>query len=141
MINVGEEGRPNPAAIGNNFLNSLAKLSIQVKPDWIKLVVNELGFRQEKVDALVEAHYVNSAAEFLDAYAPDKENGLHQHKFLTKNEKITKPQAEMTEEEKKEYDENNICKVCDKDSKKHVTFTICKICCEQYPLDEMFTLI
>ena len=93
------------------------------------------------MDALVEAHYVNSAAEFLDAYAPDKENGLHQHKFLTKNEKITKPQAEMTEEEKKEYDENNICKVCDKDSKKHVTFTICKICCEQYPLDEMFTLI
>ena len=44
MINVGEEGRPNPAAIGNNFLNSLAKLSIQVKPDWIKLVVDELGF-------------------------------------------------------------------------------------------------
>ena len=138
IIDVGEEGRANPTSL-DQLLQLVVKAPAQ--PDWIKLIVDELGFRQEKVDTLVETHYVQSAAEFLDAFAPDKENGLHQHKFMSKNDKTTKPVAEMTEEEKKEYEANNICKVCDKESKKHVTYSVCKICCEMYPLEEMFTLI
>ena len=98
IIHIGEEGRANPTTLQDRLLQ-LAQVPAQ--PDWQKLIVDVLGFRQEKVDALVETHYVQSAEEFFDAFAPDKENGLHQHKFMSKNEKITKPLAEMTEEEKK----------------------------------------
>ena len=45
--------------------------------EWIVFLVETLGFKREKVDILVEKHYVNSVEEFLNAYAPDKENGLH----------------------------------------------------------------
>lgn len=53
-----------------------AKAEVDTRPDWIKLLVDTLGFKPEKVKILAEKHYVSNEVEFFDAYAPDKENGL-----------------------------------------------------------------
>ena len=145
---ISNRGNNNHGLLGMpddvDLVNIIRKPSLFAPKTWQRFIVDDLGFRQEKVDLLVETHYIRCCSEFFDALAPDKENGLHQHKFFPKNPQIsnnTKPLSEMTELEKKLFEDNDICKVCDQPSKKHVTYTVCKICCEEYKLEEMFTLL
>ena len=79
------------------MLPGIVKKTMQVKPHWITLL-EQLGFKARKAEILQEKLYVATAAEFFDAYAPDKENGLRQHMF------IAKTREDLTEEEKKEED-------------------------------------
>jgi len=63
---------------------------------------------------MIKIHYAASVENFLDALAPDKENGLHQHNFVEK-----KP-AEI--ESLPDSEDRTTCKVCDQEKKKHATF-------------------
>ena len=54
------------------------------RPEWVKFLINKLDFRPEKVTYMQENHGVDSCEAFFDAYAPDKEDGLHNHEFKPK---------------------------------------------------------
>lgn len=45
-------------------------------------MIDILDFRQRKVEFLVQNHGVDSVDTFLNAYAPDREEGLRNHKFI-----------------------------------------------------------
>lgn len=58
-------------------------------------------------------------------------------------EDSAEPPTSLTEEMKDDCEKQQalLCKVCDMESVKHVTFITCTTCCEQYSVDQMFTLI
>ena len=58
---------------------------------------------------MIEKHYVSSVEEFLDAYAPDKENGLHQHKFRQKVSQIENENENDEERQKQLLEDKDKC--------------------------------
>ena len=75
-------------------------------PEWMKFLVDKLDFRLQKINYLVEHHDIDSFEDFFNSYAPDKEGGLYNHKFMPKLKEI---------EEEKNNDEEApiVCMVCD----------------------------
>ena len=47
------------------------------RPEFIKFLVDSLGFRQQKVDDMIAQHNdITTAEDFLSYLTPDGENGL-----------------------------------------------------------------
>lgn len=82
---------------------------IILTPEWITFIVETLGFKRAKVDFLEENLCIASVEDFLDVYAPDKENGLRKHMFLEQF-----PIAPDQKEEGKADPDTNTdnCKIC-----------------------------
>ena len=59
---------------------------------------------------------------FLDSFAPDREDGLRNHKFV---------EAEIEEEKKDEEDPaQRLCLICGETRAKHASWATCKVCYE-----------
>ena len=65
---------------------------VDARPDYMKLLIDQLGFRVEKITYLQDHHNVISFETFFDVYSPETEGGLYRHEF--------KPLAKEIEEEK-----------------------------------------
>ena len=53
--------------------------------EFVKFLVDELGFRTAKVNALVATHIdIDSAEAFLAYLTPESENGFQNHEFIYK---------------------------------------------------------
>ena len=61
--------------------NVIEEVLIDSRPDWLKLLIDQLGFRTEKITYLQEHHGVSSFETFFDVYGPEAENGLYRHEF------------------------------------------------------------
>ena len=69
----------------------------------------------------------------MDAYAPDRENGLHNHEY------IPKPK-DTIEEENQVVTEPLICMVCDQVKAKHAEFRTCPVCYMLQKQEDFFVL-
>jgi hypothetical protein len=86
-VKDAEEDKPQPiphGSIRGTEVNIISQLVVVVdnRADFVKFLVDELGFRQTKVDQLVAHHAdITSADDFFSYYALETEDSMQSHEF------------------------------------------------------------